>query len=227
MFLYCAYLHAGTRLLVPTNVPHSTTLPATCAVGDMYQDTDATSGSQWYLCESANLWVLQGGGGGGGNFDVTFNAIQATLSTPDSNVPAAISNSTNSMVSSLLFDASTDENAYWTTVLRPFTSGTLKAQVYYSMLSATSGSVYFDVSLMCVSDGDSADIDTASFAAVGSGNATVPGTAGYMDVISITPTDDSCVAGDLVILKLTRDANNGSDTATGDAEVRKVRLYAE
>lgn len=56
---------AGTKLLHPTNAPHSDTLPATCSVGDIYQDTDATSGSQWYACESANNWVLQGGGGGG------------------------------------------------------------------------------------------------------------------------------------------------------------------
>ena len=46
-------------------VPNSTTLPGTCEVGDSYMDTDATSGSRWYLCESANTWAVQGGGGGG------------------------------------------------------------------------------------------------------------------------------------------------------------------
>lgn len=46
-------------------VPSSTTLPATCAVGDSYMDTDATSGQRWYLCESANTWAVQGGSGGG------------------------------------------------------------------------------------------------------------------------------------------------------------------
>ena len=47
-------------------VPNSTTLPATCAVGDTYMDTDATSGQRFYLCESTDSWVLQGDGGGGG-----------------------------------------------------------------------------------------------------------------------------------------------------------------
>jgi hypothetical protein len=48
----------STRTL---RVPHSTTLPATCSVGDVYMDTDATSGLRWYLCESSNTWVAQGG----------------------------------------------------------------------------------------------------------------------------------------------------------------------
>ena len=54
------------------NIPHSTTLPATCNVGDQYMDTDAASGQRIYACESANTWALQGdggGGGSGGNFD--------------------------------------------------------------------------------------------------------------------------------------------------------------
>lgn len=49
---------------VTLRVPSSTTLPATCAVGDSYMDTDATSGQRWYLCESTDTWVQQGGSGG-------------------------------------------------------------------------------------------------------------------------------------------------------------------
>jgi hypothetical protein len=51
-------------------VPNSTTLPATCTTGDMYMDTDATSGSRWYLCESTNTWVVQGAAGSGDITDV-------------------------------------------------------------------------------------------------------------------------------------------------------------
>lgn len=47
-------------------IPNSTSLPGTCAVGQIYMDTDATTGQRLYLCESANTWVLQGDGGGGG-----------------------------------------------------------------------------------------------------------------------------------------------------------------
>jgi hypothetical protein len=47
----------GTR-----GIPRGTTLPGTCAVGDEFMDTDATSGQRHYLCESANTWKLQGDG---------------------------------------------------------------------------------------------------------------------------------------------------------------------
>lgn len=42
-------------------IPNSTSRPATCTVGDMYMDTDATSAQRLYLCESANTWVAQAG----------------------------------------------------------------------------------------------------------------------------------------------------------------------
>lgn len=59
-------------------IPNSTTLPGTCSVGQMYMDTDATSGQRFYLCQSANTWALQGdgGGGGGGTAAGAANAVQ-------------------------------------------------------------------------------------------------------------------------------------------------------
>ncbi len=51
------------------SIPNSATLPGTCSVGEIYMDTDATSGQRIYACESSNTWVLQGGGGGGGMSD--------------------------------------------------------------------------------------------------------------------------------------------------------------
>lgn len=64
-------------------VPNSTTLPGTCTVGQIYMDTDATSGQRIYACESANTWVLQGGGGGGAAVGYTLTAIAATNSPAD------------------------------------------------------------------------------------------------------------------------------------------------
>lgn len=61
------------------NIPHSVTLPATCAVGNQYMDTDATTGQRHYLCEATNTWVLQGDGGGGGGSSVGANtAVQGS-----------------------------------------------------------------------------------------------------------------------------------------------------
>lgn len=41
--------------------PNSTTLPGSCSAGQIYIDTDATSGQQFYVCESGTF-VLQGDG---------------------------------------------------------------------------------------------------------------------------------------------------------------------
>lgn len=52
-------------------IPNSTSLPASCEVGDVYFDTDATTGQRFYGCESANTWKLQGDGSGGGSGSMT------------------------------------------------------------------------------------------------------------------------------------------------------------
>ncbi len=125
----------------------------------------------------------------------------------------------------LSFDASTDETCQWTFVAPQSLTGTLTAYVYYIMASATSGDVDVDVSIEAVTDGDTTDLDASdSFDTVNStDNTTVPGTAGYMDVISVTLTNkDSVAAGDLVRLRLTRDAS--ADTAAGDMHVLAVEL---
>lgn len=57
----------GATVTTSLNIPNSNTLPATCAVGDIYMDTDATSGQRLYACQATNTWALQGDGGGGGS----------------------------------------------------------------------------------------------------------------------------------------------------------------
>jgi hypothetical protein len=126
----------------------------------------------------------------------------------------------------LAFDASTDETAYWTGIAPAGLTGTLTLVVSYIMASATSGAVYFQAQIEAITDGDATDLDaTTSFDSANSGNATVPGTAGYIDQISITLTNaDSLAAADYFRISLNRDADNASDTATGDAYVLVVEL---
>jgi hypothetical protein len=79
--------------------------------------------------------------------------------------------------------------------------------------------------LEAVTDGDSTDLDAGdSFDSANStDNTTVPATAGFIDVVSITMTNaDSIAAGDYFRLRITRDA--ASDTATGDAYLLAVEL---
>jgi hypothetical protein len=98
-------------------------------------------------------------------------------------------------------------------------SGTVTFKALYSMLSATSGSFHLDVSIMAVTPGDSADINTDSYATANDCNdATVPGTAGFLDAISCTLSNlDGLTAGDFFKVKMCRDV--GNDDAAGDAEV--------
>ncbi|KKK65637.1 hypothetical protein LCGC14_2972130, partial [marine sediment metagenome] len=57
-------------------------------------------------------------------------------------------------------------------------------------------------------------------------NTTVPGTAGLVDIVTVTFTDgadmDSVAVGELFRLKVTRDAV--SDDAAGDAELVAVEI---
>lgn len=142
---------------------------------------------------------------------------------PASN-PAVIDGAENNF--RLLFDASTDESCLWQFRMPVNYASALVAKIQYSMTSATADEVIFQVAVMAVSDGDSADINTDSYDTANDSSATtVPGTVGYLDEISITLTNaDSVAAGDYVKIKINRDADDGSDNATGDAEVVAVSL---
>src|ERR1035438_7542692 len=65
----------------PTTRPlkSGVTLPATCAVGDMFFSTNATAGANLYGCAATNSWTLEGNGsGGGGGGSSVQNASQLT-----------------------------------------------------------------------------------------------------------------------------------------------------
>jgi len=120
----------------------------------------------------------------------------------------------------LRYDATADEGAIWQFVMPNNYSSAPILKIHYTMTSATALEVEFEASIMCVSDADAADVGTASFANCVVGSATVPGTVGYVDVISITLTDDTCAAGDAVWIYLSTDSDDAtSDDATGDREV--------
>ena len=57
--------------------PNGTTLPATCAVGEVFFKTNASAGANMYGCTSLNTWTAQAGGGGG---SATWGGITGTLS---------------------------------------------------------------------------------------------------------------------------------------------------
>ena len=148
---------------------------------------------------------------------------------PASNAPEYDEGDT-SLRNWLGFDASTVETTYSKPTALPTYTGTLKVDVHYFMASATSGSVDWEVSVEAVSAGDALDMTgSPSFDTANANHGTVPGTAGYLGVITITLTNlDSAAVGDTIRLKVERDADDGTnDTATGDALLYMIVLYAE
>jgi hypothetical protein len=82
--------------------------------------------------------------------------------------------------------------------------------------------VVWDVSLERMTT----DLDADSFGTIASGTAAANTTAsGILTVTEITLTTiDSVTAGDAFRLKVTRDANNGSDNMSNDAELVAVEV---
>lgn len=205
----------------------STAAKAAWPCGDTWQYTYRTDAGSWTDVSTdlmyIGLWVSDIDFSGG-TVTTIFEGGPLSAEFPSSNFPALTP--VNGRVA-LAFDASTDEACYWSFICPQGGIGTtLSCVVYYAMASATSGAVYWQAALEAVTPGDSLDLDAStSFDTANSGNGTVPGTAGYMQSISITMTNkDSIAAGDLCWLKLNRDADHASDTATGDALVYRVEL---
>jgi len=157
-------------------------------------------------------------------FDQVFNVEQAK--TPTSN-PCVISNAGALTVPAILCDASTDESVSFQTLLVPYSTTTLFAQIEYTMVSATSGQVVHNLSVMCASSTYTSDLDTESFGGINASTITVPSTAGRIGVATMTVSalDAGCNYGSLFFVKYNRDANASADTATGDIEVRRIWLY--
>lgn len=143
---------------------------------------------------------------------------------PTTNYPAALPVNLRPV---LAFDATTSETCYWTGVAPQGLTGALTAVISYMMASAITGGVAFSVALEAITTGDATDLDAGtSFDAVNTGtDAAVPGTAGYMEQISITLTNaDSLAAADYFRLSLARAVADAADTATEDCYVLSVEL---
>lgn len=125
------------------------------------------------------------------------------------------------------FDTTTGETAFFTGVMPQSYSDTTGITVYvhWAATSATSGTIGWLIALE--RDGDGQSITSDDFASNQTITAaTVPGTAGVIDVTSVAITKganmDSVVAGDMFRLRVIRDVAN--DNASGDAELYAVEI---
>jgi len=184
----------GLAFDVGTNVPTSSTVTLT---------VPAASGT---IALTSQL--------GGGT--KTYAVFTAEHNQPTATAFATLD--TRNSIAVLDFDDATDESAVFVGIIPEAASlgSGLKIRLHWMATTATSGNVVWDVSLERMTT----DLDSDSFDTIASGTAAANGTSGILTVTEITLTTiDSVTAGDGYRLKITRDANNASDTMTGDAEL--------
>ncbi len=127
------------------------------------------------------------------------------------------------------FDKDTDESAVFSAIMPRNYVGTTGVTVYihWSADGVTVNEVIWDVSFERIGDGQQ-DVDSDGFAAVQSVTDTAPGTDGFVTIANVAFTNgaqmDSVAVGELFRLKITRDADNGSDNLDADAELHAVEL---
>lgn len=151
---------------------------------------------------------------------------------PASNAPAAVATTASSAAAptngqqlrfrSRDFDQSTDEGTFFYFLLPSNYSsgGTLNLSW---LTTVTSGDVVWKTAFLVVhpsSEASPTDLDAAAVGTVtAQAAATVPGTAGQVKQSSFDLGVTGAHAGDLLVVYLGRDANNGSDTAAADIKL--------
>ncbi len=124
----------------------------------------------------------------------------------------------------LMFDDTAPEYVLWEFPMPENYDSALVMKLQYSMASAVADKVEYGASVMAVSPGDAADMDTDSYDAENVQDDAVAGTAGYMQLVTITLTNkDGLAGGDYVSIRFRRTCA-ASPKATGDAEVWTARL---
>ena len=120
------------------------------------------------------------------------------------------------------FDAAAAEYMDFLCRLEGYDGGGITLTLPYSMSSATADDVIWTVAVRAMPD-DAEDIDASHTYVYNSVTDTVPSASGELSYPTVAFTNgadmDSWADGELAIVRVSRDATNESDTATGDAEL--------
>jgi hypothetical protein len=195
---------AGTQLALHDGSDTGTFVAASKLTANRTYDLPDSSGT------IALLETLPAGG------TKTYAVFTATDNQPPASAFATLD--TRNSIAVLDFDDATDKSAVFVSIIPEAASlgSGLKIRLHWMAATATSGDVVWDVSLERMTT----DLDSDSFDTIASGTAAANGTSGILTVTEITLTTiDGVTAGDGYRLKVTRDANNGSDSMSGDAEL--------
>ncbi len=144
--------------------------------------------------------------------------IPAELMTPTTTNGALLSSdemSTNDVqVEHLAFDPTTQEHACYSFVMpESYNVGTIKAKFYWvSHVDVSSGDVIWGIEAGSYADGDSLDADWDSSAQVVTDTATAGDALHITDATSAITIGGSTAKGEMINIKVYRDADAGGDT---------------
>lgn len=137
---------------------------------------------------------------------------------------------TRNSIPVLDFNADADESAEFGSFMpRNYDGGGITVTLGWMATdtTVTPHNCIWDVAFKSVSD-DADDLDSKAYAAVNSVTDAEASASGEVAYAVVTFTDgadmDSVAAGEYFRLKVTRDADNGSDTLTDDAELLFVEI---
>lgn len=126
------------------------------------------------------------------------------------------------------YDASSEEAVDFSDVLdRRYSGGGLTLVIAWAAASATTGDVVWGGKIERHQD-DTDDLDSDSFATEQTATGTTASASGELQYTTITFSDganmDSLAVGESFRLRISRKAANGSDTMTGDAQLKSLEL---
>lgn len=117
-------------------------------------------------------------------------------------------------------DDTTDEFIDYYFRLNAYGGGGVTITIYWLSAAATTGNCVWGAAIRRIAD-DAEDLDSSHTYSYSSATDATASAAGEVDYAVITITDganmDNIADTELGILRITRDANNGSDTLSGDA----------
>lgn len=225
-----------------------TTAPATCAVGEMFYDTDATAGQNIYGCTATNTWTLESGGGGGVTETIVFRTLcQNTIAGPNFSTPATNAPTFTCVTGANAGDVSTAITA-WNFGTLSFAENATEAagQSVQGMIplvstwvsadgikvdltwrtSAVAGDVLWRVQGQCVADAEvPGNFGTASnFTADTAKGTTLQWNAVTQKTLTTADVLSGCAAGETFLFRLWRDATQAGDTLAAAAELISARF---
>lgn len=127
----------------------------------------------------------------------------------------------------LAYDAATDEAAFWHLRAISYGSGNVTASIHWYADTATSGDVVWEVQLAAITPNtDTQDVETKAFATANTATDSHLGTTGQrLHEVAVTVSNlDTLAVNDALWVRVARDANNASDTLTGDVFLTQLVL---